>query len=423
MTEDFLHFLWKHKLFEQKRYFTNMGDEVQIVSTGEYNKDSGPDFKHAKVRINNTLWAGNVEVHKTASDWLKHGHVTDKTYDSVILHVVLKSDVQIKSSEGRIIPAIELQYNTSYEENYKRLLQSQLWVPCAEEIGQIERFHIVQWLTKLAVERLEERAADIIEHLENSNYHWEEVFYRFLARNFGFKVNALPFEMLARSLPLSVLAKHKNNLHQLEALFFGQSGLLTETEGDGYVDSLRNEYKFLQKKYQLKPIEGHIWKFARLRPFNFPTVRIAQFVSLIHKSSGLFSKIIEAPNVESLLVLFQASPSSYWNNHFRFQMNSPVKTKSITKETTELIILNTIVPFLFVYGKNKNLPLINEKALTFMEELKPENNAIIENWLRLGIEPHNAFETQALIQLKNRYCTYRRCLECAVGNRIISNKE
>jgi hypothetical protein len=419
MSEEFLQYIWKYKLFSQKPYLADTGEKITILNVGVQNLDAGPDFTDTRIRIGETLWAGNCEVHLSSSDWVKHNHENDRAYDSVILHVVLNNDIEIKTLKGRTIPAITLEFNSKIEKNYEKLLKSQLWISCAEEIGKIERLYITQWLTKLTIERLENRSDEIINFLDKTKNNWEDAFYRFLARSFGFKVNTLPFEMLSQSVPLKVLAKQKHNLHQVEALLLGQSGLLKDNRDD-YSRNLLREYSFLRKKYSLKPIEAHLWKFLRIRPYNFPTIRIAQFASLIHHSSGLLSKVLEADNIATLENLFKVSASTYWDNHFNFGLKSAVKPKSLTTDSIHLMLVNAVIPFIFVYGKLKNIPSYKDKAISFLEKLSPEQNNIIKGWQRLGIKPLNAFETQAMLQLKNVYCQKKNCLACAIGNKLIS---
>jgi hypothetical protein len=419
MNEEFLQYIWKNRLFEQKEYISSSGERIIIDHVGEQNHNSGPDFDDARIRIDGTLWAGSCEVHLAASDWLKHDHINDKAFDNVVLHVVLKNDATVKTTGGRTIPAIEINYENALEENYLQLQSSQLWVPCVDKIKKVDQFYIVQWLTKLAVERLEKRFVEINRNLENTKNHWEEAFYQNIARSFGFKVNAVPFEMLAQSVPLNILAKHKDNLKQLEALLFGQSGLL-EKPIDEYSQALHDEYNFLQKKYSLKPIEKHLWKFMRLRPANFPTIRIAQFASLVNRSSNLFSKILEAENIESLEKYFDITASNYWDNHFRFGQISEGKPKHLSSGSIHLLLVNSVIPFIFVYGKSRNLPEYKDKAIEFLEKIVPEKNSTIKNWHDIGIEAKSAFETQALLQLKNEYCQKKNCLKCDLGNWLIS---
>lgn len=419
MSEEFLQYIWKYSLFSQNNYIADTGERIKILHVGEHNLAAGPDFTNAKIQIGDTLWAGNCEIHLASSDWIKHNHNIDNAYNNVILHVVIKNDSETSTSNGRIIPTIEISWDKSFEENYKRLLNSHRWVSCENYIDKVDKLYIIQWLTNLAIERLEKRSEEIISYLNKSNNNWEEGFYYFLSRSFGFKVNAVPFEMLARSLPLKILAKHKDNLHQIESLLFGQSGLINDTT-DGYSRNLFTEYNFLQKKYFLKPVEPHLWKFMRLRPYNFPTIRIAQFAALINNSSHLFSKILEAENINTLENLFKATASAYWDNHYNFGHQSVNKIKILAPGSIHLLLVNTVIPFIFVYGKMKKLPDYKDKAVSFLENLKPEKNNVINKWRELGLIPLNAFETQALLQLKNEYCQIRKCLSCSIGNRLIT---
>jgi hypothetical protein len=273
------------------------------------------------------------------------------------------------------------------------------------------------------IERLEDKTIEIIQRLEQNRQNWNETFYQMLARMFGFKVNAAPFELLAKAIPMNILAKHKNNLFQLEALLFGASGLLNEELfGDAYFLELRKEFGFLYKKYSLKPVEAHLWKFMRLRPGNFPTIRISQLSALIYRSQGLFSKILEIENADDLKTLFSVKASEYWDNHYRFNKPSPRKhSKDLGEKSIETIIINVVVPFLFVYGEKQNQHHLKNRALEFLEELPPENNSIIEKWENLGISARSAFETQALLQLKNKHCSKKNCLSCPIGNKLVKN--
>lgn len=301
-------------------------------------------------------------------------------------------------------------------------MKNNQWIACRNDLLNIDTFTIQNWLGKLAIERLEEKSKRIHKLLENTNNSWETAFYYQLAENFGFKLNSAPFKLLAKSLPLNYIAKHKNDLFQIEALFFGQAGFLNEDTGDEYYLSLRKEYEYLKKKFQLKSIEKHLWKFSRSRPGNFPTIRIAQFAQLIYKSSALFSKIIETKNVADFYKLFIVKPSGYWDNHYVFNKESVIKIKIIGKSAVDIILVNTIIPFLFVYGKSKGLHDIQERAINLLENIKPEKNSIITRWDELNVKPSNAFDTQALIQLKNNYCEPKKCLNCQIGNSLISKR-
>lgn len=420
MTEDFLQFIWEQRLLENDNLETTDGEKVEVVDPGARNTDSGPDFFNAKVRIEDTLWVGNIEIHRNSSDWMRHHHDSDGAYDSIILHVVDHFDKPIHRKSGSTIPALVLTYPAHLLENYRHLLAARTWIPCQARFYAIDPFVLKIGFNRLMIERLQDKTNEILERLALNQNNWNETFYQFLARNFGFKTNAVPFELLAKSLPVSILGKHKNNLQQLEALLFGQSGLLNqELFGDDYFLNLRTEYEFLSKKYGLKPVAGHLWKFLRLRPVNFPTVRIAQLAALIHQSSGLFSEIIETEQLNQLQKLFDVRASAYWDHHYKFSSLSRKSSKHLGDNAVNNLIVNTVVPFLFVYGEQNNKHFLKDRALEWLDQLPAETNSIITKWEGLGVQPQSAFETQALLQLKNRYCAEKRCLKCHVGNKII----
>ena len=422
MKEEFLQFIWKQGLFIKNDLKTMDGKLVEIISPGQTNSDSGPDFFNARVRIGETIWAGNVEIHQKSSHWYQHRHDTDAAYNNVILHVVEQHDkpVQVKNHE---LPTLEIRYPAEILENYEQLLKSKRWVPCEEKLPDVDPFILRFWYSSLMIERLQSKTGDILAILEQNKSNWNETFYQLLSRNFGMKTNALPFEMLAKSLPLNVLSKHKNNLFQLEALLFGQSGLLNATLlGDDYFLSLRKEYSYLYKKYGLSGIESYLWKFMRLRPINFPTIRIAQLATLIHHSSALFSRILETENPNELRKLFDVSASEYWNTHYSFnKISKDNHTKTLGDTAFNNLVINTIVPMLFVYGDQHLDQKMKDRALQLLEKLAPESNQIIRKWNEMGIDCRSAFETQALLQLKNSYCANKKCLNCQLGAKIITS--
>lgn len=422
MKEEFLQFIWQQGLFTKYNLKTTDGQPLEIISTGQPNTDSGPDFFNAKIRIGETIWAGNIEIHQKSSHWLLHKHHADAAYDNVVLHVVEQHDkpIVVKNHE---LPTLEITYQAEILENYEQLLRSAKWISCEEKLPEYDPFLIRFWFSSLMIERLQSKTGEILTILEQNKNNWNETFYQLLARNFGMKTNALPFELLAKSLPLQVLSKHKNDLFQIEALLFGQSGLLNETLlGDDYFLSLRKEYSYLYKKYSLNGLESHLWKFMRLRPINFPTVRIAQLAMLIHHSSALFSKTLETPDTEDLRKLFDVKASSYWDNHYSFnKISKDNHPKTLGQVAFNNLVINTIVPLLFVYGDQHLDQAMKDRALHLLEKTAPESNQIIRKWEELGIESRSAFETQALLQLKNTYCDHKKCLKCQLGARIITS--
>jgi hypothetical protein len=420
MSEEFLQFIWEHRLYDAHNLISVNGERIEIINPGMRNTDSGPDFFNAMVRMEDTLWVGNVEIHKNASDWLRHHHQTDEAYDNTILHVVNHYDFSVKRTNGEEIPTVELVYPAHLLENYRHLLASAAWIPCQDRFHAIDPFLLKIGFNRLMVERLQEKTSEITARLEVNHNDWNETFYQFLARNFGFKINALPFELLAKSLPLGIIGKHADQPLSVEALLFGQSGLLHEALlGDDYFLYLREEYGFLLKKYNLRPIGGHLWKFLRLRPVNFPTVRIAQLAALLSQTNGLFSAIVETGELGKMMEIFDVRASSYWDTHYKFSYMSGVLVKHLGDSAIHNIIINTVVPFLFVYGEQNNKPYLKDRALEWLDKLPSEENAILKKWEELGVQPLSAFESQALLQLKNRYCNEKKCLKCHVGNKLV----
>lgn len=420
MNEYLLHFIWKYKPFLFNGIKTNSTEVIEIIDPGEHNRNSGPDFFNAKVKIGNTLWVGNVEMHIDASDWYAHSHHTDKSYNNVILHVVVNNNRQAKTSSGIDIPTITIQYPTNLEENLNDMTNSGSWIPCAKQLDGVNPITIKSWIEKMMVERLEQKISEVTTSVSECGNSWEEAFYRSVVRCFGLKINAVPAELLAKATPLKSLAKHKNNLFQLEAIMFGQAGLLNNTETkDEYQLSLKIEYNYLQRKLNLKPIDGAMWKFMRLRPPAFPTIRIAQLSMLIHKSSSLFSRIIEANNVKEIEGLLTVDTSEYWKIHYTFGNQSPVKEKRLGNQTIETIILNSVIPFMFAFGEAKGKPELKEKSLNLLEMLPAEKNRIIDNFITTGIKPMSAFDSQALLYLKANYCDLHKCIFCNIGSSII----
>jgi len=421
LTEAFLHYVWRFKLFRLDDLRTTAGQPLQIKKNGTPNPHAGPDFSNARIQIGDTLWAGNVEIHVQASDWKKHGHQNDAGYDNVILHVVFEADAEVTGKDGQPMPCLTLhdRIDSGLYERYLMLISGNDWIPCQPLIGRVDKFVQRHWLDRLLIERLEERSAAIRERLAFNKNHWEETFYHFLARHFGLKVNSEPFAQLAKSLPLKVLAKHKDQPLQIAALLFGQAGLLERSFKDDYPQQLKKEYGFLKTKYRLTPINGQMWRFLRLRPPNFPTLRLAQFARLIHQSSHLFSKVLQARMVSELREMFAIELDGYWETRYQFDKPSKAQRKRLGTATVNNLLINTVIPFLFIYGKLRGDADLQERAIDFMGQLRPENNTIIRKWKELGLPAQSAYHTQALLQLKTRYCDRKQCLDCMIGNTIL----
>jgi len=420
--ESLLHYVWKHKLYGNKELLTEEGVSFEVLDSGIYNSNAGPDFFNAKIRMEGRTWVGNVEIHTASSDWYKHQHEKDKAYNSVILHVVEIIDAHgICDTNGRVIPQWMIQIPERIQANYLFLLNNDVSVPCLGKILKIPEVYLSDWKNALFIERLERKTDTLFRLLEENKSDWNEVFYITLSRNFGFGINNDAFERLAKSLPLKIIQKHQDSITQVEALFLGQAGLLEETESeDAYFTELQKEYVFLRKKYKLNPLDSHIFKSLRIRPNNFPHIKIVQLAGIIRKKQGLFSNVLAFSELESLYSLFVADIAEYWLTHYHFGKVSIKRTKNLGLSAVHLLIINTVVPVFFAYGKNKNLETYTERAIRFPESLKPENNSVITLFSRSGIQIQNACDSQALLQLKREYCEQKKCIYCRIGHQLLA---
>ena len=414
-----LQYVWKHRLFSEAEFCTTDGKPVFVIDPGISNNDAGPDFFNAKIRIGETVWAGNVEIHERSSDWYNHRHQFDKLYDTVILHVVRHHDTAIYRTNGDTILQAVLIVPDTIERNIEWLLSRDTPVSCAERIASVSSLHLSAWLSALLMERLERKTDDMFVRLKNNFNDWNEIFYLTLTRNFGFNVNGDAFERLAASLPYKHILKHRTNPVQIEALFFGQAGLLQADGDDSYLQLLRREYDFLRKKYNLHPVDSFLFKMLRIRPVNFPHVRLAQLAAVWIKHDVLFSKILESENMKEVRAFFDVEPSDYWLTHYRFTITSERKSKSVGGYAADIILVNTAIPTLFAYGKYTNRQEYCERALRWLEEIAPEKNSIVTLFRQLGMPVKNAGDTQALIQLRREYCELKKCLYCRIGFRVI----
>ncbi len=420
MKEELLHFIWQHRLFRKEGLRTVDGESVEVLTPGRPNEHDGPDFLGAQVRIGGVVWAGAVEVHLRSSDWYAHGHYEDPRYEAVVLHVVTEHDEEVRRSNGTVVPEVVLTWDETLTGRFEALMQSRSWVACAGDLHRLDPFVVRHALGRILVERLEYHAARILSDLEETSRDWEEVLYRHLARGFGLKANAQPFYLTARSLPLRYLARHRDNLLQVEALLFGQAGMLEERIfGDEYYERLKIEYRHLRKKFSLEPVAEHMWQRMRMRPSAFPAVRLAEFARFVHREENIFSHIIANPRLKELEPLFHVTADGYWEEHFDLNKPSKKQRKSFGKEAFYLVLINIVIPFYFIYGRINDLPAYRERALEMLEELPAERNAVVRRWAEAGITADNAFYSQALIHLKNEYCNRRRCLECPLGQRLL----
>ncbi|MCF8450149.1 MAG: DUF2851 family protein [Taibaiella sp.] len=419
MNEALLQFIWQHSLYNPAGLQTVAGEPVIIIYSGRINRDAGPDFLEAKVKVGQTILVGNVELHNRSSDWLRHGHQNDTAYQNLILHAVFENDVAEVAANT---PTIVLKNHISEKimETYARLIKTTNKLPCAGQHTFVKDITKESWLSRLLAERWEQKLSDWNVLLENSAEDWRNLLYWRMAANFGFKTNAAPFLMLAQSLQLNIPTRHKDNLLQLEALFFGQAGMLNGDFIDDYPRELQREYEYLKKKYKLRQIPEGLWKFLRMRPVNFPSVRIAQFAALVHKSLHLFSQIIETHSVKEITPLLEVKASSYWDTHFRFDVLQEQKSpKTLGKSSIENIIINTIAPIQFLYAARQDTSILQELALLLLENVPAEENVITRLWEENNWPAANAAQSQALLQLYNNYCSKKRCLECTIGLNII----
>lgn len=413
--EQLLHYVWKHKIFPLKELKTTTGQQVEVIDTGLANTDAGPDFFNAKLKLDGVLWIGNIEIHERSSDWFKHGHHADAGYNSVILHIASEIDTEISRSNGERIPQIQLICPEAVRTNYKELLETDNYPPCYRIIPSLPPFTAHSWMTALQMERFEQKATLLNERLKRCQGNWEDAFFITLARNFGFGLNGDAFETWAHRLPFRAVDKHRNDLFQIEAIFFGQAGILEDSDGDGYYLRLKKEYTYLQHKFGLIPMDASLWRFLRLRPANFPHIRIAQLACLYHRAYGLLSRIMETETLQGVRDILKGGTSEYWLTHYTFGGSSPSRPKTLSNTSLDLLIINTVVTFLYAYGLHKGNRVLCARAGSFLEELKAENNYITRMWEQCGMKASNAADSQALIQLKKEYCDKKKCLYCRIG--------
>jgi len=422
MKEEFLHYIWKTGNFSTQHLTTTTGEEITILHRGYSNPDAGPDFFNCKIMIGQTLWAGNVEIHNRASEWMAHKHQNDPAYHNVILHVVWEEDEPILDHQQKKIPTFLLseRVNPLLLHHYERINASMQPIPCSPGWPRINLSVKDIWLERMLVERVEYKAADVIEKIRASKENWEDVFYAFLCRSMGLKVNAEPFLQLSHQLPLSILGKHRDHLFQLESLLFGVAGMLDQEYKDEYPRELYREYSFLRHKYKLHTMPAGGFKFSRMRPQAFPTLRMAELAMLIHRHPNLFALVIEAGSREEYDDLFAAGTSSYWDSHYRFDDKGVQREKKTGDTLIHTIIINAIVPVMFLYGKYKGDEEMQDKALSLLTVLPAEDHKIIRVWRSIGVTLQNAADTQGYLHLYKEYCCEKRCLDCMVGHQLLS---
>lgn len=419
--EQLLHYIWKYRLYRPSGLTTTQGDTLEIIDPGLENTDAGPDFFNAKIRINGTVWAGSVEIHQKASDWLAHGHSADKAYGNVILHVVETDDGTVFRQNGEAIPQLVLPIPEQVIDNMEWLLTRDSPVACLERLPAIDPVFRLQWMDALLAERLERKTDDILRWLDLYQKDWNEVFYILLCRNFGFGVNSDAFERLARSLPLKCILKQRPSASQVEALFLGQAGLLNDSNGNRhhYYRLLQQEYSFLRKKYELEPLEPHIFRNLRLRPDATPHIKLVELAAIWIRHDTLFSSVLSARTPRELKDFFRVPASAFWDTHYNFLRPSPHRKKQLGENALNMLLINTVVPLMFAYGLYHRMDEHKARALRLLASIPPEHNSIISLFSQVGMKPRNAGDTQALIQLKRNYCEQKKCLYCRLGFQLL----
>ncbi len=416
MNEAFIKFLWKNRLYTLP-LIADDGSEIEIIHPGFENTDAGPDFFSAKIKIADVIWSGNVEFHVNSSDWYKHSHDTDRAYDNVILHVVIHHDKPVFRTTGEQIPTVELKYPAEVFQAYLQLNKSPETVKCMKLLPPGEQVNIASFVEALAVERLEEKSKAFYNLYIQSGNDWDTAFFVLLARYFGMKVNSLPFEQLALSFPLKIIDRFGDDLFRTEALLFGQAGLLDRDFTEDYPQRLKKEYQYLKLRHQLRPIKASMWKFLRLRPANFPTVRIAQLAAVLSKNSRLFDDILHIRSLSKYREFFDVQVSEYWKTHYNFDKQSVRREKKIGNSAVDVLLINVVAVTLFTYGKYKSQQEYANRAIDLLEDIKAENNSAVAKYV--FFRPVNAFQSQGLIQLYENYCKKGRCLNCRIGADLI----
>ena len=417
-----MQYVWKHRLWRSEDMVTNTGKKVRVVDPGLLNTDAGPDFFNAKIEIDGHMWVGNVEMHYRATDWKRHHHDSDKAYDSVILHVVAKDDAPVRRTNGELIPQLVLEVSPQFNADYASLVGATIEVPCATKIKQVPHLTIVEWVEGLAFERLHGKVERIHQLLDSFNGSWEDVCYVTLARNFGFGINNDAFERLARRTPLRLLGKHSDSVLQIEALLFGQAGMLDSQKPgmDSYHNQLCTEYAFLSNKFQLTPMEKESWKLFRIRPQNFPYRRIAMLAQFIEGGFRMMNRILEAEGEKEMRALFEVELSGYWTKHYTFGKPNERATATLSRSSIDIILINTVAPLLYAYGELTGNYEMTDKAIKLLEDLRAESNSIVSHFVAYGIDCPDALTSQALVQLKREYCDARKCIYCKIGHHLLS---
>lgn len=439
--EQLLHYCWKHKLLPLGELFTTDNRMVEVIDPGLHNRlDGGPDFFNAKVRINGTLWVGNIELHIKSSDWYQHHHDSDPAYNNVVLHVVETADTDVQNAKGEYLPQLVIQIPPQVTQHYRELLSTDHYPPCYHLIPSLPPLMVHAWMAALQTERLEQKTQAIERRVKQCNGSWEDGYFVTLARNFGFGINSDAFEQWAMAVPLNAVGKHRDDLFQIEAIFMGQAGLLTDENDesslahDDYFLRLQHEYRYLQHKFSLQPIDRSVWRFLRLRPQNFPYIRIAQLAHLYYERKAGLSDLLDCERLEQIYEVLQTEATPYWQTHYSFgsaneQLNTPIQepaapttVKKLSVSSLNLLVINTAIPIFFAVGRHRQKEAYCDRAFDLLEQLKAERNHIVTMWQECGLPVKTAGDSQALIQLKKEYCDRKDCLRCRIGYEYLKRK-
>lgn len=415
LNESLLHFIWKMRLFHHGNLRTTEGEPLQIMHPGLHNHHSGPDFSNARIKIGSTIWAGNVELHITSRQWLEHGHQLDDAYNNVILHVVYRNNLP-----DFHIPTLELEpyINQSLILHYRQMMETGSWIPCAKHHPLPADLPLTPWLERISVLRLEEKAIRLQTRLEANKGDWNETSWQLLARSMGNPVNAEPMEQLSRKVTYSIMRRHAHEPTIMESILLGTAGMLQGSFAELYPNKMQSDFKHWQRKYNLTPMEGSVWKFGRMRPTHFPTIRISQLSAILHQTPHLFDSILHGDG-KALHSMLEVSASPYWQEHYHFHKSGITVSRKLGKQMIASIIINSIVPLRLLYAQLTDNTDKMEDALQLLSTIAAENNAVIRGWKQLGWEPENAVQTQALLHLYKDFCTYKRCLECQIGYHVL----
>lgn len=430
--EQLLHYVWKHRLFSPRPLFTTRGERVEVVDPGLPNANAGPDFFNAKIKMGGIIWAGNVEIHDLASQWHLHGHDQDERYNNVVLHVVGKADREVVTQDGKTLAQVVMEIPPEVQRHFDELRTADRYPPCYKIVPHLPALLVHSWLSALQTERLEQKTEAVLRRVERCGGSWEAAFFVTLARNYGFGINGDAFEQWAYRIPLSCAERYRDQPQQVEALLMGQAGLLEEEAipvkyrqeavQSEYFGQLKTAYQQMVREYNLQPMQAHLWLFLRLRPQNFPHIRLSQLAQLYASRRASLEKIVACNDIGQLRTVLSTAVSPYWQRHYIFGGESKASKKALSVASRDVLILNTVIPVLFAYGRHLHREEWCNRAFQLLEELKAEDNHIVRMWQTCGLAVSHAGDTQALIQLKNEYCDRKGCLKCRIGYAYLKRK-